>query len=205
MTARRRPARRGTGPGPLGFCRAKGRAPSCAARKTRRPPRRLRGRTPPRRVQDAVVRSTNRGPSPASAASSSVSRNDMGSAQCRSSRTSTVGPLPTSRATTAPTAAKVARWSPSGLSRARRPQFRAGAQAHHVGQEGNVVDLAPENRPSWPAPGRGGPLPRPPRGRPRPRRTGVAGRDHKASRPRRRQPGLPATAVTGRCRRPPRP
>ena len=66
-----------------------------------------------------LVASRKSGPSLATFASSSVSRSDVGSAQCRSSKTKTVGPLPTSCATKARIAAKVARWSPSGLSRAR--------------------------------------------------------------------------------------
>lgn len=67
-----------------------------------------------------LVARSNRGVSSASAAISSVRRNEVGSDQCRSSSTSTVGPLSANRATTARTAAKVARWRPSGLSPARR-------------------------------------------------------------------------------------
>ena len=67
-----------------------------------------------------LVASSNRGVSCASAASSSVSRSDVGSAQCKSSSTRTVGPFAASLVITARTEAKVARWNPSGLNPARR-------------------------------------------------------------------------------------
>ena len=63
--------------------------------------------------------------------------------QCKSSRTSTVGPADDSRRTTALTEAKVARCSASGPSRAKPPS-PSRPEAHHVGQEPMWSDSPPK-------------------------------------------------------------
>ena len=66
---------------------------------------------------------SNSGPFLMTAQSSSVRRSEVGSAQCKSSSTSTVGPLETSLETTVATASKVARCNCSALSCARTALF----------------------------------------------------------------------------------
>ena len=72
------------------------------------------------------VTTTSSGPSCTSSASSCVSARDEASAQCKSSRASTVGPASASRATTFRTATNVSRWRSTGLVFANaRPAVRS--------------------------------------------------------------------------------
>ena len=92
-----------------------------------------------------VASTSNRGrrepvpPAPRSAAAKSGRPSAGPPGQARS------GPWPRRRATTARTAANVARWRPSGLRRAQPGGFGAGGQAHHVGQQGERGRSGPPN------------------------------------------------------------
>ena len=90
------------------------------------------GRPAPGRL---VARTSRRRPA-ASRARSRVRRSEVGSAQCRSSRTSTVGPAATRRETSERQAANV---GPLEFPRAHPSQRRSRRQAHHARQQREQV------------------------------------------------------------------
>ena len=85
-----------------------------------------------------VARTSRRRPA-ASRARSRVRRSEVGSAQCRSSRTSTAGAVATRRDTTERQAANVARWSSPGLI---RPSAAPGGRPIMRASSGNTSSPA---------------------------------------------------------------
>ena len=103
------------------------------------------------------VKTNSSGPSAVSEESSSVSRSEVGSAQCRSSRARTVGPTPARREMTARMSAE---GRPLQLLGAHPHQPRPTGKAHHPSQHRPQVLVAHEQQ-SAPDPGPGLPPPRP--------------------------------------------
>ena len=105
-------------------------------------PEHARGPRLPGRAPAAGWRLIKGGPLVKSARSS-VNRKDMASAQCRSSRTKTVGPLAVSRATNALQRRK-SPFATLGAEPVKGHWPRRGTQAHQMGQKGDVIHIPGE-------------------------------------------------------------